>query len=418
MIRQLQTRRFVNALFNFKSKKWLGASLRILFLSFYYQPDLCAGSFRNISLVQALQQQLPDGSSIDVITTLPNRYANFSADAQDYEILGSVRIHRVGLPSHDSGMIDQSKAFLVYARNVVKLVANQEYDIVYASSSRLMTAALGAYVARKKKISLYLDIRDIFADTIKDVLPKKISWFLEFLFSRLEKWTVSRATKVNVVSEGFIPYFEQRYPRLDLSKFTNGIDDEFLHAQPMLSTPFDGKVIQVLYAGNMGEGQGLHNIIPALASKLEGRVTFKLIGNGGRLEQLKSAITSMGCNNVELCPPLNRQELIEAYRNADVLFLHLNNYDAFKKVLPSKLFEYGAMGKPIWAGVGGFAAEFINQNITNSAVFSPCDHEHAVQVFASLVMITEPRHSFTNKYGRVNIMQAMADDVIQTARKN
>jgi len=32
--------------------------------------------------------------------------------------------------------------------------------------------------------------------------------------------------------------------------------------------------------------------------------------------------------------------------DADVLFLHLNAYKAFEKVLPSKIFEYAATGRP------------------------------------------------------------------------
>ena len=34
-----------------------------------------------------------------------------------------------------------------------------------------MTAALGAWIARRKRARLYLDIRDIFVDTIGDMLP-------------------------------------------------------------------------------------------------------------------------------------------------------------------------------------------------------------------------------------------------------
>jgi hypothetical protein len=50
-------------------------------------------------------------------------------------------------------------------------VANRDYDLVLATSSRLMTAALGALIARRKRARLYLDIRDIFVDTIGDVSP-------------------------------------------------------------------------------------------------------------------------------------------------------------------------------------------------------------------------------------------------------
>ena len=116
--------------------------MNILFLSFYYQPDLSAGSFRNTALVKALLAQLPKDSRVDVITTLPNRYSTFSATALEYEEADGVRIHRIALPSHQSGMLDQSKAFLSFSRQASRLTAGKEYDLVYASSSRLM-ARLG-----------------------------------------------------------------------------------------------------------------------------------------------------------------------------------------------------------------------------------------------------------------------------------
>jgi hypothetical protein len=116
--------------------------------------------------------------------------------------------------------------------------------------------------------------------------------------------------------------------------------------------------------------------------------------------------------NVELSAPMNRSELLEAYRRADVLFVHLNNLDAFKKVLPSKLFEYAAMGKPVWAGVAGFAAEFVRTEIANAAVFPPCDVDAALRAFETLRLQDEPRPAFVAKYARTNINSAMANEII------
>jgi glycosyltransferase involved in cell wall biosynthesis len=140
---------------------------------------------------------------------------------------------------------------------------------------------------------------------------------------------------------------------------------------------------------------------------------FKVIGDGGRKEALRDVLAKAGVDNVELMPPIKRAQLIESYRAADVLFIHLNDHDAFKKVLPSKLFEYGAMGKPIWAGVSGYAAEFIRNELENSAVFSPCDAAEAERVFAQLQMRHVPRERFIAKFSRKNIAQEMAADIIE-----
>jgi glycosyltransferase involved in cell wall biosynthesis len=360
---------------------------------------------------------LPAGSEIDVLTTLPNRYSGFSAAAPEEETWQGVTIRRVALPVHKSGMVDQSRAFLTYALAVRRFVKSREYDVVYASSSRLMTAALGAAVARKLGVPLYLDIRDIFVDTIKDVLPRKFAWLLKPFFAVLERWVVSGADRLNVVSEGFLPYFDARYPGVRKVVFTNGIDDEFLQALPEVSladtAKSDGnRMVEVVYAGNMGEGQGLHRVVPGLAKKLEHRAVFRLIGGGGRLHQLEHAIVEAGCTNVVIEPPVVREELIKIYQQADVLFLHLNDYDAFRKVLPSKLFEYGALGKPIWAGVAGYAAKFVTENLSNAAVFSPCDAAAGVEAFDKLSIEDQPRPEFVNRFSRKAIMDEMAKDLV------
>ena len=120
-----------------------------------------------------------------------------------------------------------------------------------------------------------------------------------------------------------------------------------------------------------------------------------------------------GRNNIELLPPVPRQEIKALYEQADVLFLHLNDLMAFKRVLPSKLFEYAATGKPIWAGVAGYAAVFIATEISNAAVFAPCDAEAALESFERLGLGLTDRAAFVQRYGRARIIDEMAQDILQ-----
>lgn len=391
--------------------------VRILFLSFYYPPDLSAGSFRSSALIQALLRQLPPSSHIDVVTTMPNRYSSFNAGATEVEETGNLSIQRVSLPHHKSGMLDQSKAFIAYAREVSAHVLRQKYDLVYATSSRLMTGVLGAYIARSHKVPLYLDIRDIFVDTIQDILPRWLAWPMGGVFSQLERYAIGYASKVNLVSRGFEHYFLRRYPEQCFAFFPNGIDEEFKVSAPASnSCSLSAPPYSVVYAGNLGEGQGLHTILPDLAKAMHGRVEFTVIGDGGRKVQLQKALDEAGVDNVTLQDPVNRNALVQAYLGADALFLHLNDHAAFRKVLPSKLFEYAAIGKPIWAGVAGYAAEFIEHEIENAAVFPPCDIDAAIRAFSMLQMRPISRTQFVRKYERHSIMQSLAKDIISLGR--
>jgi glycosyltransferase involved in cell wall biosynthesis len=390
--------------------------VRLLILSFYYPPDLSAGSFRASSLVAAIRERAPSGSQVDVITTSPNRYQTFSQSAPEIEEVEGVRIRRIRLPAHHSDMTSQSRAFLHFARQACRIAAEGRYDLVFATSSRLMTAALGAWIARRQRVPLYLDIRDIFVDTISDVLGPVTGWPVRQVMSRLESWTMRGAGRINLVSRGFEPYFRARYHDRSFSFFTNGIDAEFITAavaSPVRAGTQDP--VTVLYAGNIGEGQGLHEILPGLALALRSRVRFLVIGDGGRRAALEAALAAAGVSNVELRAPMPRARLLDAYRGADVLFLHLGSHAAFEKVLPSKLFEYAALGKPVLAGVAGYAARFVREEITNATVFSPCDVPQAVVAFDSLEIRDCPRPAFVAKYARTRIARQMADDVLAVA---
>src|SRR5690606_14760232 len=106
---------------------------KILILSFYYPPDLCAGSFRCSAFVKSLQQKFPHQLEIDVITTSPNRYKSFKNEANAIERKDELTIYRINLPNHKSGFIDQSLAFLFYARNALKITKENKYDLVFGT---------------------------------------------------------------------------------------------------------------------------------------------------------------------------------------------------------------------------------------------------------------------------------------------
>ncbi|MGN8249261.1 glycosyltransferase family 4 protein [Pseudomonas sp. SMV7] len=389
---------------------------RILLLSFYYPPDLSAGSFRAEALVSALRAELGEQVEIEIVTTQPNRYHSFVTSAVSIERLPQLTIRRINVPAHRSGIRDQAQAFFSFAINAFKITRNKKYDLVFATSSRLMTASLGAVIAKRNGCGLYLDIRDIFVDTLRELLPSRWGPLAASIFSPIERWTIKQATRVNLISPGFLPYFTTRYPGRAFTLYTNGVDDLFIdHAQTaQLPVPQQRpQRLQVIYAGNIGTGQGLHQIIPALAKRLTDKVDFHLIGAGSALETLRKALEHENVENVRISLPMKRDQLLRIYNEADVLFLHLNNLKAFRRVLPSKLFEYAATDKPIWGGLSGYAYRFAQKRIKNVALFAPCDIEAAIRALHQLEIKRTSRTEFVQQFSRRSIKEKMAQDVLK-----
>jgi glycosyltransferase involved in cell wall biosynthesis len=388
---------------------------RIVYLTFYFKPDLCAGSFRNSPLAVELAKQAKHKDVfIDVYTTIPNRYSSFDIEAPEYEEIDNLRIHRILLPPHKSGMIDQVLSFWKYYNEVLTLNKGKKVDFVFASSSRLFTAFLGYRIAKKLQTPLYLDIRDIFVDTMNDVFKSK---FLKILIlpvlKLIESKTFNYAKHINLISGGFKEYFN-KYNKSSFTFYSNGIDDEFIQEKNINANKLnDSQQKTIVYAGNIGEGQGLDKIIPQAAKLLGNQFQFLIIGDGGTKNLLQSAIQKMELKNVILKNPIPRKELQVEYNNADYLFLHLNDYPAFRKVLPSKIFELSTFNKPILAGVSGFSAQFIKDEISNSFVFNPSDSESLVNhLLNSKINSNIERSDFIEKFKRSRINENMATTIL------
>lgn len=398
--------------------------MKILILAFYFKPDLCACSFRNSPLVDELSKKVGTDGEIVVLTTMPNRYISYKKEAKSFEQIGNVSIHRIKINEHKSGFLDQIFSYLSYFFTVLKLVKDyRNIDVVYASSSRLFTAFLGACISKRLKVPLYLDIRDIFKEAIGDVIGNVIiRSVLTPLLSIIENFTFRQAAHINLVSGGFKNYFK-RYSQAGFSFFTNGIDDVFLEAvknnsKTVIEIPHESedghrkKPHIITYAGNIGDSQGLDIIIPELAKELGSDYKFILIGDGGAKLKLIDALENENVENVELINPMDRDKLLEYYFSTDFFFLHLNALPAFEKVIPSKLFEYAVFNVPIIAGVTGFCAEFIRDNISDCFIFKPGDHLIAGKLIKDYRFGNIDRSKFISEYSRNNINSKMAASIV------
>tara|TARA_B100000925_G_C22002900_1_gene472176 strand:- start:546 stop:1724 length:1179 start_codon:yes stop_codon:yes gene_type:complete len=384
---------------------------KFLLLSYYYDPDLSAGAFRTKSLINSIMLE-SSKNKIFLVTTQPNRLGECEK-RPTVERLNQLTVFRAPVVAFGKKEIHQLINFFIFVNFVTLISIFIKFDVINATTSKLGTGLLGAFISKLKGKPLFLDIRDIFTDTYLSLRSKNL---LYKIFEKLELLAFKRATKINFVSKGFIDYYDKKSLLSgDVHTYTNGIDDLFLDHFSIKKNKQAKKITQVLYAGNIGEGQALHKVLPYIARELEDSHFFTVVGGGSLTKIFEEKVKSLNLSNFRLIEPVKRERLVDFYDESDILFLHLDDVEAFRKVLPSKLFEYGSSGKPIVAGVEGYAKTFCNENFGDGCeVFDPCDWRSAVMAFRNFQnnIPSISRQDFCHLYSRSSIMKRYAKDLI------
>jgi len=395
--------------------------VNIVFFSYFYEPDLSAGSFRSKSFIESLSKKLDSDDLIYVITTHPNRYASFIINSEDNSMVSNIVIKRIKVNQHASSIIGQFFSFYTYFINSYLIFRKLDVDFIVCTTSRHMTGLMTAFFSLIHNKKYYVDLRDIFSETISNLYSRKsklIGAVLKYIFQFLEKNVLSNAQCVNVISESFKDYYEEI--GLDTSLWTfypNGIDKDFKLKSNVKSDKRDFKTI--LYAGNLGEGQAIEDIVPKLAVILGNRYQFKIIGDGGRRKALEKKIMKENIANILLLDPVSRSLLINEYEDSDILFLHLNDIPAFERVLPSKLFEYAVQYKPIIGGLAGYSRDFVSNEIPHMRVFDPLDFEECAALIResdSINIDSDSIKKFYKKYNREVIMGEYTESILSHQR--
>ena len=147
----------------------------------------------------------------------------------NFEEDDKVKIYRFYTPEHKNKFFKQFISYLFYSISTLKFAvkSRNEFDTIFATSSRLGTAFLGFLISKITSLPLSLDIRDVFSDNVKSLSFFKTYFGKIFvkIFSMTESLVLSHAKWLNFVSPGFNNYSHINVKRVNL--FTNGIDSTF-----------------------------------------------------------------------------------------------------------------------------------------------------------------------------------------------
>ena len=359
---------------------------RVLMLTQFFPPETGAGANRIEPMIDVLSKY----HEVLVVALKPSypsprEYANVSLTTHDARYPYAVRRAFSFYPHKGSLLLRTLREQLMAIRLAFRALP-EPVDILVTSSPSMFLGPVGLAVARVKNAKFVWDVRDITWGYAKDVAGT--SPLMTFATRMLEKYilyALRRADLVVGASHGITTVLVEGgvAPNKAIT-VPNGISTELLDAiVKKTAGKVENRRPMVSYAGVIGYNQNLAVLLEA--AQMLPDVDFVLAGDGPELPLLRQGARDLGLRNLWFKGYLNRERLLDLYRQSDVLLAHVRSSPTIDAtMIPVKLFEYMAAGKPIIYAGRGAAADLLLE-IGCAVTVAPADPAAMSNAIADLL---------------------------------
>lgn len=348
--------------------------MNILFFSHYFPPEVNAPATRTY---EHCVRWAAAGHDVTVVTCVPNCPSGVVYEGyrnrlrRQVEFVDGVRVVRVWTYlAPNAGTVRRIVNYLSYMLSAVwTALWLPRPDVVVATSPQFFCGWAGVLVHWLRRVPLVLEIRDIWPESIETVGAIRCRPVLRFL-QWLERRMYLAAEHVVTVGEGYRAKILERAEVADrITVITNGVDlrrfvpqgpdVRFLHQWDL-----EGAFV-CSYVGTIGMAHGLEVVIEAACLlKARGRhdIRFCLVGDGAERSRLEELARQVGVRDrVIVTGRQPKDEVPRILASSDCCLVHLRPCELFGTVLPSKIFEIMAMGRPMILGVDGQARQIVRE---------------------------------------------------------
>lgn len=368
--------------------------MRILIYSYNYHPEPIGIAPLMTELAEGLVKR---GHQVRVITAMPNYperqiYEGYRGKWYLNEYKNGVQIQRSYVwirpqPNLlDRVLLDASFVFTSF----LPALFGWRPDVILSTSPSLPACVPAALLGWLRACPVVLNLQDILPEAAVHVGLLK-NKFLIKLFAALEKFAYHTATKISVITDGFVDnLLSKGVEPHKIEQIPNWVDVNFIRPYPKENNPFrvehnlKDKFV-VLYSGNIALTQGLETVVQA-AAKLRHLpdIAFVIAGEAKGLQRLQKYCLDCNADNVLLLPFQPRARLPQMLAAADVgLVVQKKNVISFN--MPSKIQVLLASGRALVASVpkNGTAAKAIRQS-GGGVIVPPEDPQALAQAISEL----------------------------------
>lgn len=336
--------------------------MKILIIAQYFYPDFGGASTRAFNVAKGLVNL---GNTVKVVTAFPHYPhgrvpSQYKRKAVMFEEMDDIEIIRVWIPSlpHDSVV----KRIIIHVCFVLSslfaLPFLGEVDVIFAANPNLFSffpALVYSFVNLKPIVR---NVDDLWPEVFYDMNLVK-SYVLKRLLDFVAWLSYSVPVAITPISTGYKRRIMEKYGVREekIRVIEVGVDTS-VFSKSILNKKDD---FVVMYSGVLGQTYDFRNVL--FAAKLLSdfkEIRFYIRGIGECERDIKEMIEEFSLGNVMLDTSLvSKSELVEILNLADIFLLPMKEIKTADEGLPTKIFEYQAMGKPIVCSSRGESARYI-----------------------------------------------------------
>lgn len=335
--------------------------MKILVVCQYYYPE----PFRVNDICEEMVKR---GHEVAVVTGEPNYpegniYPGYENHSHADEVIDGVHVYRCPIIPRKTGTLRRLLNYFSYPHEAKKCVRNlmasdgKPFDVVFVNQlSPVMMAEPAIAYMKKYGTPVVMYCLDIWPESLVAGGVKRESAIYK-VFHRISKRIYKGVDRILITSKMFRNYLKEQF----------GIEDGVITYLPQYAEglfeklPFkeSAEVLDLVFAGNIGEVQSVETIIRAADKLKEKPVHFHIVGGGTDLERLQGI--AKGLKNITFYGRRPLEEMPKIYAIADAMLVTLKADPVLSLTLPGKVQSYMAVGKPIIGAIDGETAEVIKE---------------------------------------------------------
>ncbi|HYE99751.1 MAG TPA: glycosyltransferase family 4 protein [Planctomycetota bacterium] len=344
--------------------------MRILYLSQYFPPEMGAPSAR---VHELSREWVRLGHEVTVVTGFPHHPTGVKAPEDRRRLFRRERVDGIDVvrtyvyAAPNRGTLKRMVSYASFMASAVALGGPRirKPDVVVGTSPQLLCAVAARTIARAWAAPFVFEVRDLWPESILAVEAMRENAVVRAL-KAVARSLYEGSDRIVTVGEGYRQGIHQRYgiPLSKMDVVPNGIDTSLFTPGPRDNEVRRergwGDRFVALYLGTLGMAHGLETLLEA--SKLlsdDRRFHLVFVGEGAEKDALKRRAAELALGNVEFVDQQPKARVPLWYAACDLGIVSLRNTPLFQEVLPSKIFEYLGMERPLALAVGGEARRLV-----------------------------------------------------------